>query len=172
MKQAVGSRPHSPNLSTIKLSCRKAKGREINSPLDLNDRSRASNFMTAAFGNTESVLVIGDGTAWQLYDDTNLTVKVRKQIDATNWDEATTFMDNLGRTVKTQAKDSQGDVFALTCYDNMGRVSKVTNPFRGFTGQTCATTSGLEWTSNAFDASGRPWKVTTPDTPSSRQLTI
>ena len=101
-----------------------------------------------------------------IYGDTpgNLYVKVRKQIDATNWDEATTFMDNLGRAVKTQAKDSQGDVFMLTCYDSMGRVSKITNPFRGFTGQNCATTAGLEWTTTTYDELGRVKFITTPDT--------
>jgi hypothetical protein len=56
------------------------------------------------------------------YDDVNLSwVKVRKQIDEQNWDEATSFSDSLGRTIRTQAKDSQGDVFTETKYDNLGR---------------------------------------------------
>jgi hypothetical protein len=57
-------------------------------------------------------------------------VKVRKQIDEQNWDEATTFTDSLGRTIKTQAKDSQGDVFTETKYDNLGRVAATSNPYR------------------------------------------
>lgn len=57
-------------------------------------------------------------------------VKVRKQIDQTNWEEATTWFDGLGRTIKTQTKDSQGDVFSETKYDGMGRVSMTTNPYR------------------------------------------
>jgi Domain of unknown function (DUF6443) len=57
-------------------------------------------------------------------------VKVRKQTDEQNWDEATTFTDSLGRTTKTQAKDSQGDVFTETKYDNLGRVEKTSNPYR------------------------------------------
>jgi RHS repeat-associated protein len=65
------------------------------------------------------------------YDDVNLSwVKVRKQIDEQNWDEATTFTDSLGRTIKTQAKDSQGDVVTETKYDNLGRVEKTSNPYR------------------------------------------
>jgi hypothetical protein len=66
------------------------------------------------------------------YSDTpgNLFVKVRKQIDQTNWDEATTFMDNLGRIYKTQAKDLQGDVYTETKYDNFGRVKWMSNPYR------------------------------------------
>jgi RHS repeat-associated protein len=65
------------------------------------------------------------------YDDVNLSwVKVRKQIDEQNWDEATTFTDSLGRTTMTQAKDSQGDVFTETKYDNLGRVAATSNPYR------------------------------------------
>ncbi|MEQ1763638.1 MAG: RHS repeat-associated core domain-containing protein [Pyrinomonadaceae bacterium] len=65
-----------------------------------------------------------------IYDDNARTVKVRKQVDATNWDEATTFADSLGRTIKTVAKDSQGDVIVETKYDLLGRVQMVTNPYR------------------------------------------
>jgi hypothetical protein len=54
----------------------------------------------------------------------------RKQIDEQNWDEATSFSDSLGRTIRTQAKDSQGDVFTETKYDNLGRVAATSNPYR------------------------------------------
>jgi RHS repeat-associated protein len=64
------------------------------------------------------------------YDDDLLTVKVRKQIDEQNWDEATSYMDSLGRTKRTRAKDSQGDVFTETKYDNLGRVAATSNPYR------------------------------------------
>jgi hypothetical protein len=57
-------------------------------------------------------------------------VKVRKQIDETHWDEATTFMDTLGRAIKTQATDSQGDIFVETEYDLLGRVKRTSNPYR------------------------------------------
>ncbi len=91
-----------------------------------------------------------------VYDDTNLTVKVRKQIDSSNWDEATTYMDALGRAVKTQAKDSQGDVFVDTHYDNMGRVDRVTNPYR--TGDT------VLWSKTRFDELGRAVETFAPAT--------
>ncbi|MCA1608338.1 MAG: hypothetical protein LC730_02625, partial [Acidobacteria bacterium] len=71
-------------------------------------------------------------------------VKVRSQIDETKWKEGYSWYDGLGRTARTQSVDDDGDAFVLTCYDTMGRVSKATNPFRGYTNQTCTTTTGLE----------------------------
>ncbi len=91
-----------------------------------------------------------------IYDDTALTVKVRKQIDEQNWDEATSFSDSLGRTIKTQAKDSQGDVFTETKYDNLGRVEKTSNPYRA--GET-----NILWTIPTYDELNRTKFVTTPD---------
>ena len=81
-------------------------------------------------------------------------VKVRKQIDANNWDEATTWMDALGRTIKTQAKDSQGDVFVETHYDSMGRVDRVTNPYRA--GDT------IFWSKTRYDEMGRAVETYAP----------
>ncbi|MGB7068652.1 MAG: hypothetical protein WBD22_04100 [Pyrinomonadaceae bacterium] len=37
------------------------------------------------------------------------------------------------------------------------------DPFGGYSGQTCSTRTGLEWTTHTFDTAGRPWKITTPD---------
>jgi hypothetical protein len=82
-----------------------------------------------------------------VYDDDNLTVKVRKQIDETNWDEATTYADSLGRTIKTQAKDSQSDVFTETEYDFLDRVKRATNPYRS--GDTKL------WSQPRYDEMGR-----------------
>ena len=74
-------------------------------------------------------------------------VKVIKQIDANNWDEAVTFFDGLGRTIKTVAKDSQGDVIVETHYDSLGRADMVTNPYRA--GDT------VWWNKTRFDELGR-----------------
>jgi RHS repeat-associated protein len=81
-------------------------------------------------------------------------VKVRKQLDANNWDEATTWFDGLGRTIKTQAKDSQGDVFVVTHYDDFGRVDRVTNPHRA--GDT------VYWSKTRYDAAGRAVETYAP----------
>ncbi|MFN6963649.1 MAG: RHS repeat domain-containing protein [Pyrinomonadaceae bacterium] len=83
-----------------------------------------------------------------IYDDTARTVKVRKQIDAANWDEATTFYDSLGRTIKTQSKDSQGDVIVETKYDFLGRAHMVSNPYR-------QGDSAVLWSLTEYDELGR-----------------
>ncbi|MFN0140398.1 MAG: RHS repeat domain-containing protein [Pyrinomonadaceae bacterium] len=95
--------------------------------------------------------------AQTIYGDTpgNLFVKVRKQIDETNWDEATTFIDGLGRAVKTQAKDSQGDVFVETKYDNLGRVAATSNPYRN--GDT------LHWSKPRYDELNRVVETYAPE---------
>ena len=92
-----------------------------------------------------------------IYGDTpgNLFVKVRKQIDETNWDEATTFIDGLGRSFKTQAKDSQGDVFVETKYDNLGRVAATSNPYR--TGDT------VYWSKPRYDELNRVVETYAPE---------
>lgn len=90
------------------------------------------------------------------YGDTvgNLYVKVKKQIDEQNWSEATEYFDGLGRTIRTQAKDAAGDVFVETQYDSLGRVKKVTNPYRN--GET------KYWTETEYDEIGRVKKVYSP----------
>ncbi len=93
-----------------------------------------------AAGGAQTVFEYGDTAG-------NLFVKVKKQLDATNWDEATTYLDGLGRAKKTQAKDSQGDVFVETEYDTLGRVKQVTNPFRA--GETKL------WSKPRYDDAGR-----------------
>ena len=96
-------------------------------------------------------------------------VKVKSQIDATNWKEGLSWFDGLGRTIRSQSVDAEnGDVFALTCYDEFGRPSKASNPFRGYNSSShnCSTGNGsndIHWTTNTYDNAGRPWKMTTPD---------
>src|SRR5690606_12314601 len=87
-------------------------------------------------------------------------VKARSQIDGTNWKEAITWFDGLGRGVLSQSvMADEDDIFAVTCYDDMGRVLKSCNPVRGSTAPTCV--SSLEWTTPAYDDLGRTISVTT-----------
>ncbi|MBK9529894.1 MAG: RHS repeat protein [Acidobacteria bacterium] len=86
------------------------------------------------------------------YDDTARTVTVRKQIDGTNWDEAITYSDTLGRPIKTVAKDSQGDVIVETKYDILGRIDMVSNPYR----QSLITSNApIQWSKSHYDELGR-----------------
>jgi RHS repeat-associated protein len=82
-------------------------------------------------------------------------VKVKTQIDEQKWKEAYTWFDGIGRTIKTQSVDSNGDVFVDTEYDSVGRVWRTTNPYRA--GETVFKTE------NFYDAAGRHYKVKTPD---------
>ena len=91
-----------------------------------------------------------------VYDDTNRTVKVRKQLDEVNWDEATTYMDRLGRAIRTVARDSEGDVTVETHYDFMGRVDRITNPYRA--GDT------VYWNKTRYDELGRAVESYAPAT--------
>jgi YD repeat-containing protein len=82
-------------------------------------------------------------------------VKTRAQNDASNWKEGYTWFDGLGRTVKSQSVDSQGDVFTETEYDSMGRVKRSTNPYRA--------NETKQWTTPTYDDLGRTLNVTSPD---------
>ncbi|HRH40127.1 MAG TPA: RHS repeat-associated core domain-containing protein [Pyrinomonadaceae bacterium] len=99
----------------------------------------------------------GGAISEMVYNDTpgNIWVKTRSQIDGTNWKEAITYADNLGRIVKTQSIDAQGDVFSETVYDNMGRAYLSSNPYRA--GET------KYWTQTNFDVAGRAKETVTPD---------
>jgi RHS repeat-associated protein len=86
-------------------------------------------------------------------------VKVKSQIDETSWKEAYSWLDGLGRTILVQTVDSEGDVFTKTTFDNMGRVKKASNPFRGAN----TPDAELAWTENFYDELSRITKVKAPD---------
>jgi RHS repeat-associated protein len=90
-----------------------------------------------------------------IYNDTNLTVKVRRQIEENNWDETTTYSDSLGRAFKTQTKDSQNDVFVETKYDFLGRVQMTASPYR-------LNDSEKYWNLTEYDALGRVKQTRAP----------
>ena len=90
-----------------------------------------------------------------MLDASQRFVKVRSQITENEWGESYTWTDGLGRTVKSQRISSKGDVFVDTEYDNMGRVKKLSNPYRS--GETVLKTE------NFYDDLGRTTKIKTAD---------
>ncbi len=100
-------------------------------------------------GGAQIITEYGLGTT-----DATRYVKVKKQTDAANWKEATEFFDGTHKTIKTQVKDSSGDVFTETRYDNMGRIQQATNPYR--------VNEPKVWSSTAYDDLGRIITITAP----------
>jgi RHS repeat-associated protein len=69
-----------------------------------------------------------------------------------------TYFDGLGEVLETElASDSQGPVFVDTSYDNVGRVSTVTNPYRSTTDSTYGVTT------KSYDALDRIVQLQHPD---------
>ena len=86
-------------------------------------------------------------------------IKVKSQIDDTNWSEDYKWFDGLSRTIRTQEVNEKGDIFTKTKYDSLGRIEKASNPYRGEN----TPDNQLEWTKNFYDVAGRVNKVQTPD---------
>jgi RHS repeat-associated protein len=80
-------------------------------------------------------------------------IKIKTQIDTEKWNESYSWFDGIGRNIKTQSVDSDGDVFVETEYDNMGRIKKVSNPYRA--------NETVYWTEKFYDDLSRPTKVKT-----------
>jgi RHS repeat-associated protein len=76
------------------------------------------------------------------------------------------FFDGLGRGYLVESYDPQDTnspwVKVDTQYDSLGRVSRVSNPYRS-TGCTSAVNPSGRWTTSTYDALGRVKTVTTPD---------
>ncbi|HEX8267285.1 MAG TPA: RHS repeat-associated core domain-containing protein [Pyrinomonadaceae bacterium] len=130
-------------------------------PWKVTPRDAANNNIVGAITETDYGVPDSSGANIGRLSAGQRFVHSKTQIDAANWAESWTWFDGLGRTVKTQKKDSAGDVFAVTSYDEMGRVKEVSNPFRNVSSPSCAT--NLQCTTTTYDAAGRLWKVTTPD---------
>lgn len=90
-------------------------------------------------------------------DGDPVSVKVRKQIDLTNWDESETY--SYDGIVKTRAKDSQGDVYVETEYDLLGRVKRTSNPYR--LSDVAWDGTGKFWSHPRYDTLGRVFETCT-----------
>lgn len=114
---------------------------------------------------TKIISAIGGETVTEYGTGTTASdrwIKTRSQVDGTKWKEAYEWYDGLGRTILTQSVDAtDNDSFTATCYDQMGRVRKISNPVRSSSNPGCSST--LEWTEMTHDDLGRILTVKTPD---------
>lgn len=90
------------------------------------------------------------------YDDTNLIVQASSPVQGTNQVVSKTYLDGLGRTIKTQLLDASNNSYSITetKYDTQGRAYKTSNPHNS---------TAQYWTETRFDAVGRVVKTILPD---------
>jgi len=109
----------------------------------------------------------GGGTTAYTYNDVagNLYVRTLTSLDATRSIEAYQFFDNLGRPVRSFLNEGGSPVKFITSdtqYDALGRMWRVSNPYRTNGSNDPVNPSG-NWTTTLYDALGRVKMVTTPD---------
>jgi RHS repeat-associated protein len=123
---------------------------------DANGQVAAYEYKDALDRLTKTIPPSGGGQVINEYGDTtgNLSVKVRRQIDGSVWDEDVTYFDGLGRTVKSQSHDAQGDVFSENVYDALGRICKTITPHR--------SDEEVHWIETSYDPLGRVKEVSSP----------
>jgi len=95
----------------------------------------------------------------------NLFTLMESQQDATRTVKTYQYLDPLGRTSRTFASEGGANHIASdTIYDQMGRVWKVSNPYRTTTLNGVADLSHTsDWTVSHYDALSRVDYVTLPD---------
>ena len=128
--------------------------------LEYNDALLRPTKVTAPNGQ-QTITIYGTGTS-----SATRKVTVQTQINTYEWTEVTSYYDALGRTYlidKKDASDLEGDSYTFTCYDTMGRVSKSSSPFRGYSSQDyCNSSNTLQWTVPEYDDLSRTKKITLP----------
>jgi RHS repeat-associated protein len=90
------------------------------------------------------------------YDDTLMVITTSSPVQGTNTVQSVTAFDGLGRPLTKKIEDSSNTVYSIvaTQYDPLGRAYKSSNPY---------TVSPQFWTTNQFDALGRPSLTQLPD---------
>lgn len=116
--------------------------------------------------NRPTKVIQADGGWTQtIYGDTpgNIHVDTRSAFDSRRVLESSQVYDGMGRIVRTLQNEGASWLVSDTQYDQMGRVRRVSNPYRSTQGaQGPINPSGL-WTTSSYDALGRVLKLTTPD---------
>jgi RHS repeat-associated protein len=93
------------------------------------------------------------------YDDIGRKITVTSDLIAFDDDlvKSETYYDSLGQNTEVRTFETGGYVTVKREYDAMGRLSKVSNPYRPYLNETAA------WTINEYDGLGRTTKVKATD---------
>ncbi|MBK8150255.1 MAG: RHS repeat protein [Acidobacteria bacterium] len=93
------------------------------------------------------------------YDDANRRIEMRKDMFDLNDGLARTesYYDGFGRTTETRKYETDGYIAVKTEYDALGRLTRVTNPFRPFQNDPEV------WTESKYDSLSRMIEVKTAD---------
>jgi RHS repeat-associated protein len=98
------------------------------------------------------------------YDDANHVITTTSDFNTFNDNilTAKSYYDGLGRTRRSAAYEGATWTIKDTQFDALGRVSRVSDQYRGADPGSASPPSGL-WTTIDYDGLGRVIKVTTPD---------
>lgn len=134
---------------------------------DANGKTTGLSYNDALDRLTTVTRPTGGGSTNYFYNDTvgNLYVRTLTSLDATRSIEAYQFFDNIGRPTRSFRNEGGSPVVFITAdtqYDSLGRVWKVSNPYRTNGSNDPVNPSG-NWTTTMYDALGRVKSVTTPD---------
>lgn len=111
---------------------------------------------------TQAVSSVGTPNEIQsntVYDDINGRVETKKDLYNLNdnLQRSESFSDSLGRVYETKKYDSNGFISTKTEYDVLGRVKRISNPYRQ------SQNEPIVWTETFYDWLGRLTSTKTPD---------
>jgi RHS repeat-associated protein len=142
----------------------------VTSTIDANNRTTNFEYNDALNRPTKVTRPDGGWTT-TAYGDAPGNIYVRTQTlqHSTPTQQATdgyAYFDNLGRSVRSFVYDGMAStpwVVADSYYDSLGRVSKVSNPYRVSSPSAIVPPTCSVCTTAEYDSLGRAFRVTTPD---------
>lgn len=93
----------------------------------------------------------------------NLSVETLTKVDSSHVIETVEFLNGRGQTVRTQTHVGGAEYATVdTEYDQLGRPSRVSNPYLSTLNAAPSPDNRL-WATTVYDLLGRPLSITTPD---------